>query len=91
MKKEFKSIPKFKSEEQERAFWAKAETSDYFDFTKAEPVIFPNLKPARCRVSLRVPTWLIDSLKSLANERDVPYQSLTKMFLADRVKKELAI
>ena len=89
MKKELKPIPKFKSEDQERAFWAAADTSDYFNFAKAEPAIFPNLNPAKQRISLRMPAWLIDSLKSLANQRDVPYQSLTKMFLAERVKKEL--
>ena len=90
MKKELKPIPKFKSEDQERAFWAAADTSDYFNFAKAEPAIFPNLNPAKQRISLRMPAWLVDGLKSLANQRDVPYQSLTKMFLAERVKKELA-
>lgn len=91
MKKKLKPIPKFKNEDQERAFWAAADASDYFDFAKAEPAIFPNLKPARQRISLRMPAWLINGLKSLANQRDIPYQSLTKIFLAERVKEELAV
>lgn len=89
MLKRFKSMPKFKNEDAERKFWAQADTSQYFDFDKAQPVIFPNLKPSTRKISVRLPEWLIGYLKSLANQRDMPYQSLLKMFLADRVKKEL--
>jgi len=89
MKKKFKPIPKFKTEDDERDFWAKADSSDYFDWSKAEEVIFPNLHPSTKSISLRLPEWLLARLKELANFRDVPYQSLIKIFLADRVKKEL--
>lgn len=89
MSKKFEPIPKFKNEDQERRFWAKADTAKYFDFSKAETVIFPNLKPTTRKISIRLPEWLIGSLKSLGNRRDVPYQTLMKMFLADRIKKEL--
>lgn len=89
MKKKFKSIPKFKNEDEERDFWATADTSEYFDWDKAEPVIFPNLKPSTETISLRLPEWLLAHIKQLANKRDVPYQSLMKIFLAERVEQEL--
>ncbi|MBU1110720.1 BrnA antitoxin family protein [Patescibacteria group bacterium] len=91
MPKKYKPIPHFNNEDEEREFWAVADTSDYFDFSKAERVIFPNLKPSMRKVSVRMPEWLISSLKSLANKQDVPYQSLMKLFLADRVKEELGV
>ena len=89
MKKKFKSIPKFKNEDEERDFWAKADSSEYFDWDKAEEVIFPNLKPSTEYISLRLPLYLLWRIKELANKRDVPYQSLMKIFLAERVEKEL--
>ena len=89
MKKKFKSIPKFKNEDEERDFWAKTDSSEYFDWSKAEEVIFPNLKPSTRSISIRLPEWLIARLKNMANFRDVPYQSLIKLFLAERVEKEL--
>lgn len=89
MSKRLKPIPKFKSEDEEREFWATADTSEYFDFAKAERVIFPNLKPTTQKISLRMPSRLLARLKSIANERDVPYQSLMKMFLSERVREEL--
>jgi predicted DNA binding CopG/RHH family protein len=89
MKKKLKSIPIFKNENAERKFWAKHELTDYFDMDKAEPVIFPNLKPTTEAISLRVPGYLLARIKELANSKDVPYQSLIKIFLSDRVKKEL--
>lgn len=89
MKKKFKPIPKFKNEDEERDFWATADTSDYFDWSKAEEVIFPNLKPSTETISLRLPEWLLARIKQLANFRDVPYQSLIKIFLAKSVKDEL--
>lgn len=90
MKKKFKLIPKFKSEDEERDFWAKADSSEYFDWDKAEEVIFPNLKLSSETISLRLPQYLLARIKELANSKDVPYQSLIKIFLADRVKKELS-
>lgn len=89
MKKKAKRIPKFKSEDQEREFWAKNSPLDYFDITKARKVTLPNLKPSVKTISIRLPKMMLEELKRLANKRDVPYQSLLKMFLADRIQAEL--
>lgn len=88
MKKKFKPVPKFKNEDEERDFWAKADSSEYFDWSKTEEVVFPNLKPSTKSISIRLPEGLLAHLKSIANFRDVPYQSLIKMFLAERVRQE---
>jgi predicted DNA binding CopG/RHH family protein len=84
-----KPIPEFKNEDEERKFWATHDVTDYFDMSKAviNPV-FPNLKPSTKTISLRLPEYLLERIKELANSRDVPYQSLMKVFLAERVKKE---
>ena len=87
--KNIKNIPKFKSEDQEREFWAKNDSVDYVDWSKADKVIFSNLKPTTESISLRLPSFLLTRIKQLANEKDVPYQSLMKVFLSERVKKEL--
>jgi predicted DNA binding CopG/RHH family protein len=84
-----KKIPRFKSEAQERAFWAKADSTDYLDWSKAKRVVLPNLKPSVRTISLRLPEMMLDELKRLANRRDVPYQSLIKVFLAERLEEEL--
>ena len=89
MKKTLKEIPKFKTEDEEREFWATHDSTDYFDWTKAERVVFPNLKPTTRTISLRLPNSMIDGLKVAANKRDVPYQSLIKMFLKERLDEEL--
>ena len=89
MKKRLKRIPKFKNEDEERDFWATADTSEYFDWNKVEPVVFPNLKPTTKSISLRLPEYLLARIKELANAKDVPYQSLMKIFLAERVEKKL--
>lgn len=89
MQKKFRKIPRFKNEDEERDFWAKADMSDYFDWRKAEEVVFPNLKLTTNSISLRLPEWLLARLKQMANLRDVPYQSLMKMFLVERVEQEL--
>ena len=83
-----KRIPKFASEDAERAFWATADTTDYFDWSQARAVVFPNLKPTTTPISLRLSETLLTDLKRLANEKDVPYQSLMKVYLADRVSAE---
>jgi predicted DNA binding CopG/RHH family protein len=88
-KVELKPIPDFKSEDEEREFWATHDTTEYFDWSKARYVTFPNLKPSTRTISLRLPAMLLDDLKSLANKRDVPYQSLLKIYLAERVQSEL--
>jgi predicted DNA binding CopG/RHH family protein len=84
----FKQIPTFKSEDDERAFWETADSTEYVDWSKARPVRFPNLKPTSTAISIRLPDTLLVELKLLANERDVPYQSLLKLYLADRVAAE---
>ena len=85
-----KVIPKFKSEGRERAFWASHDSSDYLDWTKAQRPLLPKLKPSTRTISLRLPEALIARLKVLANKRDVPYQSLLKVLLAERLKQEEA-
>ena len=84
-----KKIPVFKNEEEERAFWAKADASEYIDWSKAGKVTFSNLKPSTKTISLRIPEFILDELKLMAHKRDVPYQSLIKMFLKDRIDQEL--
>ena len=83
-----KPIPAFRSEDDERAFWATADTTEYFDWSQATTVAFPNLKPSTATTSLRLPQGMLDELKVLANQRDVPYQSLLKVFLAERLSAE---
>lgn len=84
-----KAIPKFESEDEEREFWGTHDSADYIDWSKAKRASFPNLKPSTRTISLRLPESLIENLKMLANKRDVPYQSLLKIFLAERVEQEL--
>jgi len=87
--KKLKEIPKFKSEAAERAFWHTHDSTEYVDWENAlDEVSFPNLKPTTRAVSIRLPEWLIAELKSLANLRDIPYQSLMKVWLIERVKKD---
>ena len=83
-----KPVPEFKTEAQERAFWAKADSTDYIDWTQAKRARLTNLKPSLRTISLRLPVSMIEDLKILANQRDVPYQSLLKVFLAERLEKE---
>ncbi len=87
--KKLKLIPRFKTEDEEREFWATHDSTDYVDWSKAEQVIFPNLKPSTESISLRLPKYLLARIKELANAKDVPYQSLIKIFLAEKVDKEL--
>ena len=86
--KRLKKIPTFKNEEDERDFWAQEDSTDYVDWTRASIVRFPNLRPSTTAISLRLPDTLLTELKLLANEQDVPYQSLLKVYLADRVAAE---
>ena len=83
-----KQLPKFRSEAEERKFWATHDSTGYLDWSKAKRAIFPNLKPSVKTISIRLPEALLNSLKTLANERDVPYQSLVKMILAERIRQE---
>src|SRR6266566_1991528 len=86
--KRSRPIPTFRSEDEEREFWATAESTDYFDWSTARRAVFPNLKPSTATISLRLPQGMLDELKVLANQRDVPYQSLLKVFLSDRISAE---
>jgi len=83
-----KPIPHFATEDEERDFWSAHDTVDYFDWSKAVHATFPELKPSTTTISLRLPASLLEELKALANERDVPYQSLMKVFLAERIARE---
>ncbi|HWP36120.1 MAG TPA: BrnA antitoxin family protein [Gemmatimonadales bacterium] len=87
-KKRLKPIPRFRSEAEEREFWATHDTTDYIDWSKATRAVFPNLRPSTVSISLRLPAPLLADLKALANERDVPYQSLLKILLARQVRQE---
>ena len=89
--KKFKKIPYFKNEDEEREFWATHDSTEYVDWSKAERVVFPNLRPSTETISLRLPQYLLARIKQIANFRDVPYQSLMKIFLAERVAKELKV
>lgn len=88
MKKKLKTVPKFRSEAEERAFWESHDTADYFDLSKARRVQFPNLKLSTAAISLRLPEGLLDRIKVAANKRDVPYQSLIKVWLSEKVDTE---
>jgi predicted DNA binding CopG/RHH family protein len=83
-----KQIPEFKNEDEERAFWATHDSSEYMDWNKSQKVLFPNLKPSTRAISLRLPASLLDELRQMANQRDVPYQSLIKVFLRERIDME---
>ncbi len=90
MDSKHKPIPQFSSEDEEREFWATHDSTEYIDWSKAEKnPTFPRLKPSTRTVSIRLPESLIAALKTLANKRDVPYQSLVKIFLAEKVKEEM--
>jgi predicted DNA binding CopG/RHH family protein len=83
-----KQVPRFRSEDDERSFWAEHDSTEFIDWQSAERRRFPNLKPSLRTISLRLPVAMIEDLKMLANKRDVPYQSLLKVFLAKRLEKE---
>ena len=84
-----KKIPNFKSEEDERRFWQKHDSSEYIDWDDAEDVRLPKLKPSTRKISIRLPESMLEELKLLANKRDVPYQSLLKIYLSERINSEL--
>ena len=84
-----KRVPKPKSEQAEREFWASKDSSEYLDWREAKRVVLPELRPSLKTISLRVPECMLEELKLLAHQRDVPYQSLMKVFLAERIEQEL--
>ena len=79
-----KPIPRFRTEAEERRFWETHDSADYLDWAKAERVRFPNLKPSTKAISLRLPAALLERIKIEANRRDVPYQSLIKIWLKEK-------
>ena len=89
MVKRTKKIPKHKSEDRERDFWSKSDSTEYIDWSEARPLVLPNLKPSLKTISLRLPEHMLAELKVLANKRDVPYQSLLKLFLAEGLEEEV--
>jgi len=84
-----KQIPTFKNEDNQRDFWATHDSTEFVNWSKAKRAVFPNLKPSTKSISLRLPESVLVGLKMLANKRDVPYQSLLKVFLAEKVEQEL--
>jgi predicted DNA binding CopG/RHH family protein len=86
MKKQLKPIPQFADEREEQRFWEQNDSSDYLDWSKAIKVVMPNLRPPTKTISLRLPQHLLDSIKSAADARDVPYQSLIKVWLQEKLR-----
>ena len=84
-----KNIPVFKNGEEESKFWSKNSVTDYFEFSSKNNVAFPNLKYSTESISIRLPKSLLDDVKSIANKKDVPYQSLIKVYLSDKVSEEI--
>ena len=89
MKTKPKPLPRFSSEDKERSFWAKHSVLDYFDFSGSKKTVFPSLKPTMKSISIRLPEEMLIELKEQANRRDVPYQSLAKVYLARQIRQEL--
>lgn len=85
MSKPTRPTPKFVTEAQERAYWEKHDSTEHLDWSKAKKVTLPNLKPTTKTISLRLPQHLLDSIKVAANARDVPYQSLIKVWLQEKL------
>jgi predicted DNA binding CopG/RHH family protein len=85
-----RKIPKFRNEDQERGFWSRTDSTDYLDYSKARKALFPNLKPSTKTISVRLPEGLLVRLKLAANKRDVPYQSLLKIYLSEMLDRESA-
>jgi len=86
-----KKVPKFKSEAEEQEFWSTADSTEYVDWKEARRIVLSKLKPSLKTISLRLPEFMLEELKLLANKRDVPYQSLLKVYLAERIEKELKV
>jgi len=84
-----KNIPEFKNEDEEREFWATHDSTEYVDWKKAKRVVLPRLRPSLKTISLRLPETMLEELKLLAHKKDVPYQSLMKMFLSEKINEEL--
>lgn len=89
--KKLKEIPKFKNEDDEREFWVRENSTEFIDWEEAESVVLPNLKPTTTTISLRISESMLNKIRLVANKRDVPYQSLIKIFLKERIDEELKL
>jgi predicted DNA binding CopG/RHH family protein len=89
MKKKLKKIPKFKNEDAERKFWAEVDSTEYIDWSDAEIVALPKLKPSTKTISLRLPESMLNEIRTIANKHDVPYQSFIKIILKEKIDEEL--
>ncbi len=87
--KKLKKIPEFKNQREEFEFWSKVDSTEYIDYSRAELTIFPELKPSLKSISIRLPETFIKTLKMLANKRGIPYQSLMKIYLSEKINEEL--
>jgi predicted DNA binding CopG/RHH family protein len=87
MTKKLKPIPSFRNETEERKFWETHDSTEYLDWGLAERARFPNLKPSTTSISLRLPVSLLEQIKVAANRRDMPYQSLIKAWLAEKIER----
>ncbi len=91
MPKKLKEIPKFNSEDEEREFWMEKDSTDFVDWENSEIAVLPKLKPTTKTISLRISESMLNQIRLLANQRDVPYQSLIKIFLKDKIDEELKL
>lgn len=91
MKKKLKEIPIHKNEDAEREFWAENDSTDFVNWDEAESAVLPKLKPTTRTISLRISASMLDKIRLVANKRDVPYQSLIKSFLQERIDEELKL
>lgn len=89
VKPRVRKVPRFRNEDEERDFWASHDSTEFVNWRQAERVKLPNLRPTTRTISIRLPEAMIERLKVLANKRDIPYQSLLKMFVADKIEEEL--
>ena len=88
MKKLKKKIPIFKNESEEIKFWSKHDSTDYIDYNKGKKEIFSNLRPTSHSISIRIPDYLLNRLKMLAHKKDIPYQSLMKIYISEKMDEE---
>jgi predicted DNA binding CopG/RHH family protein len=89
MPKKLKEIPTFQNEDEEREFWSRNNSTEFVDWEQGESIVLPNLKPTTRTISLRISESMLNQIRLIANQRDVPYQSLIKIFLKDKIKEEL--
>ena len=89
--KKLKKIPRFRSLREEEKFWATHDSTEYVDYSKVELGFFPELKPSSRTISIRLPESLVEAIKLLANRQDVPYQSMLKMLLAEKVREAMSL